>query len=134
MKDEYMAEPEEKAPSGKKAPRAENISLLEDACANYLEAEAIEKIDRAYEFAANFHRDQKRRSGEPYINHPVEVAIILAHDLHMDEDVICSALLHDTVEDTSATLEDLSDMFGADVASLVDGVTKLTNISVSSMD
>ena len=92
------------------------------------------KVDEAYRFAAEFHRDQRRRSGEPYINHPVEVALILAHDLHMDEDVICAALLHDTVEDTPATLSDLSELFGETVAELVDGVTKLTSIEVDSMD
>ena len=92
------------------------------------------KVDEAYRFAAEFHRDQRRRSGEPYINHPVEVALILAHDLHMDEDVICAALLHDTVEDTPATLADLSELFGETVAELVDGVTKLTSIEVDSMD
>ena len=94
----------------------------------------MDKIRRAYEFAREFHRNQKRRSGEPYINHPVEVAIILASDLHMDEDTICAAILHDTVEDTEATLDDLTDRFGATVAELVDGVTKLTQVQVSSMD
>ena len=85
----------------------------------------MSKVERAYMFAACFHANQRRRSGEPYINHPVEVALILADDLHMDEDVICAALLHDTVEDTSATLQDLATRFGEPVAELVDGVTNL---------
>ncbi|MGI6755806.1 MAG: RelA/SpoT family protein [Atopobiaceae bacterium] len=113
---------------------ADNYRLLQTACQSYLDQDALEKIDRAYRFAAEFHKDQRRRSGEPYINHPVEVALILSKDLHMDEDAICAALLHDTVEDTSASLDDLKEGFGETVTELVDGVTKLTTISVSSMD
>ena len=116
------------------APGADNWRVLQVTCASYLDEEAMDKIKRAYEFAREFHRNQKRRSGEPYINHPVEVAIILASDLHMDEDPICAAILHDTVEDTDATLDDLSSRFGETVAELVDGVTKLTQVQVSSMD
>ena len=115
-------------------PQADNWRVLRNTCVTYLDADALAKIDAAYSFAADFHRDQRRRSGEPYINHPVEVALILAKDLKMDEDPICAALLHDTVEDTSATLDDLTERFGATVAELVDGVTKLTSIEVSSMD
>lgn len=92
------------------------------------------KLVSAYEFASEYHKKQRRRSGEPYINHFVEVALILAKDLRMDEDPICAALLHDTVEDTSATLRDLRDRFGTAVAELVDGVTKLTSIEVTSID
>ncbi len=118
----------------KAAPDAANFRLLQSACAAYLDAEGCEKVDRAYRFAAEYHRDQRRRSGEPYINHPVEVALILAHDLRMDEDTICAALLHDTVEDTPATKDQVAELFGPTVADLVDGVTKLTSIQVSSMD
>lgn len=118
----------------KSIPTAANYRLLQAACENYLDEEGLEKVERAYRFAAEFHQDQRRRSGEPYINHPVEVALILAHDLRMDEDTICAALLHDTVEDTPATLDELRDLFGETVADLVDGVTKLTSIQVSSMD
>ena len=117
-----------------KAPGADNYRLLEGAVRSYLPKEAQTKIAAAYAFAANYHKDQRRRSGEPYINHPVEVALILAHDLHMDEDTICAALMHDTVEDTSASLDEISSRFGESVAELVDGVTKLTSIEVSSMD
>ena len=115
-------------------PGADNYRLLQTACASYLDDESLAKVEDAYHFAATYHRDQRRRSGEPYINHPVEVALILAKDLHMDADTVCAALLHDTVEDTSATLDDLSKRYGKVVAELVDGVTKLTNITVSNMD
>ena len=115
-------------------PGADNYRVLKNTCASYLDEGALAKIEEAYRFAAEYHRDQRRRSGEPYINHPVEVAIILAGDLHMDEDTICAALLHDTVEDTDATMDDLSSRFGQTVADLVDGVTKLTQVNVSSID
>ncbi len=118
----------------KSAPEAANYRLLQAACEAYLDEDARGKVDRAYRFAADYHKDQRRRSGEPYINHPVEVALILSQNLHMDEDTICAALLHDTVEDTSATLDELKELFGETVADLVDGVTKLTSIEVSSMD
>ena len=121
-------------PEGAPEVGADDYPLLRKTCSRYLTPEEMAKVDEAYRFAAEFHRDQRRRSGEPYINHPVEVALILAHDLHMDEDVICAALLHDTVEDTPATLSDLSELFGETVAELVDGVTKLTSIEVDSMD
>ena len=124
----------EGAQAKKPAPDAANFRLLQSACAAYLDEEGREKVDRAYRFAAEYHRDQRRRSGEPYINHPVEVALILAHDLRMDEDTICAALLHDTVEDTPATKDQVAELFGPTVADLVDGVTKLTSIQVSSMD
>ncbi|MFC2646925.1 MAG: bifunctional (p)ppGpp synthetase/guanosine-3',5'-bis(diphosphate) 3'-pyrophosphohydrolase [Coriobacteriaceae bacterium] len=115
-------------------PDADNWRLLEVTCSRYLSKEAVVKIHQAYRFARAYHKDQRRRSGEPYINHPVEVALILADKLHMDEDSICAALLHDTVEDTPATLEDISNRFGPSVAELVDGVTKLTNINADSRD
>ena len=128
--DRHAIEP----PAG--APRigADDYPLLRKTCSRYLDADEMAKVDEAYRFAAEFHKNQRRRSGEAYINHPVEVALILAHDLRMDEDVICAALLHDTVEDTPATLGDLRELFGETVAELVDGVTKLTSIEVDSMD
>ncbi len=115
-------------------PMADNYRVLKNTCASYLDEPALTKIEDAYRFAAEAHRNQRRRSGEPYINHPVEVAIILSSDLHMDEDTICAALLHDTVEDTEATDEELATRFGKTVADLVDGVTKLTQVNVSSID
>ena len=103
-------------------------------------AEAIEKsnksydlprIEAAYELAKKAHEGQVRSSGDPYISHPIAVAVILV-GLGMDSDTIIGALLHDVVEDTSVTLEDIEKQFGADVAELVDGVTKLANIQYSS--
>ncbi len=87
----------------------------------------IRMVERAYEVAAHCHRDQKRRSGDPYITHPLAVATILA-ELGMNTDTICAALLHDTVEDTPYTLVELRGEFGEDVAALVDGVTKLDKV------
>ena len=78
---------------------ADNYDKLEHLCLKYMNGDDFSKVERAYCFAAEKHCEQKRRSGEMYINHPVEVAIILA-DLKMDCDVVCAALLHDTVEDT----------------------------------
>jgi GTP diphosphokinase / guanosine-3',5'-bis(diphosphate) 3'-diphosphatase len=87
----------------------------------------IRLIERAYESAAYWHRDQKRRSGDPYITHPLAVATILA-ELGMNTETICAALLHDTVEDTPFTLTELRGEFGEDIAALVDGVTKLDKV------
>ena len=86
-----------------------------------------ELIKNAYEFAEAAHRGQKRASGEPYITHCVAVAYILA-ELRVPAVIIAAALLHDTVEDTPVTLDDLKQNFGEEIASLVDGVTKLTNL------
>lgn len=88
-------------------------------------------MERAYAFAKKAHGSQKRASGEPYITHPVEVADILA-ELKLDTDTIITALLHDTVEDTQATIEDVRNEFGERVAYLVDGVTKLTQLELTS--
>ena len=87
----------------------------------------LSKIISAYKFAEQAHKGQKRSSGQDYIIHPLAVAYILLQ-LGMDTDTICGALLHDVVEDTSATLSDLKKRFGQDVAMLVDGVTKLSKI------
>ena len=87
----------------------------------------LSKIISAYEVAAKAHANQVRSSGEPYITHPISVAYILL-ELGMDTDTICAALLHDVVEDTDTTLEDIKKSFGQDVAMLVDGVTKLGKI------
>ena len=89
--------------------------------------EITEKIDKAYNIAKSLHTEQKRRSGEPYIMHPVAVANILL-DLGMDDSSVVAALLHDTVEDTSYTIENVRKEFGEDVALLVDGVTKLGRV------
>ncbi len=88
-------------------------------------------ISQAYELAAAAHVDQTRRSGEPYIHHPLAVAQIVA-DLGLDDVTIVSALLHDSVEDTGITLEELADRFGDEVARIVDGVTKLDRVQFDS--
>lgn len=86
-----------------------------------------ERVQKAIEFAKERHEGQARASGEPYYLHPVAVASILA-DMSLDDDTIITAILHDTVEDTETTLEELEKLFGKNVATLVDGVTKLTRI------
>lgn len=84
-------------------------------------------LNRAYVYTVQKHGTQKRASGDPYFSHPVEVAGLMT-DLQLDEQTIITALLHDTVEDTLATIEDIEQLFGGDVARLVDGVTKLSKI------
>ena len=96
----------------------------------YHPSDDISLIEKAYKVAHEAHKDQKRKSGEPYIIHPLCVAIILA-DLEMDKETIASGILHDVVEDTVMTLDELSKEFGPEVALLVDGVTKLTQLSWS---
>ncbi len=92
-----------------------------------------EAIERSFAFACERHTDQRRKSGEDFITHPVEVAKICA-GLRLDTETLCAALLHDTVEDTSASLDEVRDLFGEPVAALVDGVTKLTGITFQSRD
>ena len=100
--------------------------LLEQLPERYTLTER-ELIQRAYRVAEEAHREQKRHSGEPYINHCLAVASILA-DLRVPAEVVAAGLLHDTVEDTTVTLKDLKRDFNDDIASLVDGVTKLTKL------
>ena len=90
-------------------------------------------IRRAYVFANERHAGQFRKSGEPYIDHPLNVALLLL-DLGLDDATLCAALLHDVVEDTETTTEELRSRFGNEIAELVDGVTKLGNIKFSSME
>ena len=92
-----------------------------------------DKVERAFVYACEHHADQRRKSGEEFIIHPVGVAKICA-GMRLDTETLCAALLHDTVEDTSASLEDVGAAFGEEVASLVDGVTKLTGLTFSSRD
>ncbi|ALF11637.1 RelA/SpoT family protein [Parageobacillus thermoglucosidasius] len=99
----------------------------------YLPEKDVEFIKKAYEFADRAHRDQYRKSGEPYIIHPIQVAGILV-DLKMDPATIAAGFLHDVVEDTEATKEDLEREFGSEVAMLVDGVTKLGKIKYKSQE
>ena len=96
----------------------------------YHPSDDITIIEKAYRIASEAHKDQLRKSGEPYIIHPLNVAIVLA-DLELDKETIVAGILHDVVEDTFMTEEDLVREFGQDVALLVDGVTKLEKIPLS---
>src|SRR6202795_4498091 len=89
----------------------------------------LELLRRAYDFAAEQHKTQTRLSGEPFLSHPVEVAHLLA-DMKLDVTTLVSALLHDVVEDTKIPLEQISEMFGADVALLVEGTTKISRLDL----
>lgn len=99
----------------------------------YMNDDHVKMVKRAYEFAKIAHKDQMRQSGEPYITHPIQVAGILA-DLHMDPETVSSGFLHDVVEDTGAELSDVQELFGNDVALIVDGVTKLSKIKYKSSE
>ena len=91
----------------------------------------VERVIKAYEFAKTVHEGQYRQSGEEYIVHPVNVSYILAQ-MHADGDTLCAGLLHDVIEDSNVTKEEISDLFNPSVASLVDGVTKLAKMSNAS--
>ncbi|HTY92590.1 MAG TPA: bifunctional (p)ppGpp synthetase/guanosine-3',5'-bis(diphosphate) 3'-pyrophosphohydrolase [Steroidobacteraceae bacterium] len=99
----------------------------------YLPPEQVERIRDAAEFGASAHKGQTRLTGEPYIAHPVAAAAILA-DLHLDSDTIIAAILHDVIEDTPTPKDQLAQRFGADVAEIVDGVTKLDQIKFKSRE
>jgi len=92
-----------------------------------------ERVEQAFIYACEHHADQRRRSGEEFIVHPVSVAKICA-GMRLDTETLCAALLHDTVEDTSASIEDVEAEFGEEIAGLVDGVTKLTGLTFQSRD
>ena len=110
----------------------ERFATLQSATENYLSPEDEAMLARAFEFAAKAHKGQCRKSGEPFVMHPVEVALILA-DLHMDAETLVAALIHDTVEDSDVTLKDVSETFNERIAYLVDGVTKISRIEVESL-
>ena len=103
---------------------------LEETIERYHPSADMSMIRKAYELADNAHKDQRRKSGEPYIIHPLCVAIILA-ELELDKETIVAGLLHDVVEDTVYTREQIAEMFNEEVALLVDGVTKLGELSYS---
>jgi len=107
---------------------------LDDLCRRaraYLEPAQIADIRRAYEFGAAAHEGQTRKSGEPYIQHPLEVTCILA-DMHMDHETLIAALLHDVIEDTHIGKETITREFGPEVATIVDGLSKLTRLEFES--
>ncbi|CDR83375.1 GTP pyrophosphokinase [Lactobacillus delbrueckii subsp. lactis] len=101
------------------------------ACKKYMTADQLAFVESAYQFAARAHEGQTRASGQPYIVHPTQVAGTLAN-LGLDPDTVAAGFLHDTVEDTSVTNDDIKEEFGADVAFIVDGVTKLNKYEYKS--
>lgn len=108
-------------------------SVCKNRLASYLSQDAIDDVYRAFVFAEKNHRGQTRKSGEQYIHHPIEVAETLA-ELRMDSRTLMAALLHDVIEDTDATKEELIEQFGEDVALLVDGVSKIGQIKFESKE
>lgn len=114
-----------------RAGRATGLADLLDKLKSYMPDEGIAQVLKAYEFGAEAHQGQRRQSGEPFIAHPVAVAEILA-DMHMDAQGIAAAILHDVIEDTPAAKDQIEAEFDADVAALVDGVTKLDQVQFKS--
>jgi len=116
---------------GASARRTRDLKQLIETLESYVPAEQIESVIRAYEFGALAHAGQTRLSGEPYISHPVAVARSLA-DMHLDPQTITAAILHDVVEDTDTPISEIEEQFGAEVAALVDGVSKLDQMQFTS--
>jgi guanosine-3',5'-bis(diphosphate) 3'-pyrophosphohydrolase len=112
---------------------ADLYAIVEEHADEVAEAVDRRRVAQAFTFACEHHADQRRRSGEDFIVHPVGVAKICA-GMRLDTETLCAALLHDTVEDTSASLDEVREAFGDDIAGLVDGVTKLTGITFQSRD
>jgi len=106
----------------------EKLKKLLEVCERNLKNFNSDLITRAFHFSYNAHKDNYRASGEPYFNHPYEVAMIVAKELPLDDISVASALLHDIVEDTSFTIEDIQAEFGDKIARIVDGLTKITGI------
>ncbi len=109
------------------------LQQLLDTVSAYLSEEEVRVVERAYEVAEQAHRGMTRQSGEPFVAHPLHVASILAH-LRLDAQALTAALLHDTVEDTELSLQDIEESFGPEVSRLVDGLTKLGKIRLSAED
>ncbi|NTV54509.1 MAG: bifunctional (p)ppGpp synthetase/guanosine-3',5'-bis(diphosphate) 3'-pyrophosphohydrolase, partial [Syntrophaceae bacterium] len=109
------------------------ITDILDKVGKYATPADLELIEKAYIFSAAVHAGQMRLSGEPYLTHPMEVANILA-DMKLDAASIVTGILHDTVEDTLATLKQIEEGFGKEVAVLVDGLTKLSKITFASQE
>ncbi|SFM02354.1 GTP pyrophosphokinase [Marinobacter zhejiangensis] len=107
------------------------VEELSNVLSSYLDTSRINQVRRAYYYAEQAHEGQRRRSGEPYVTHPLAVAFILA-DLKLDHQSLMAAMLHDVIEDTGIPKEALSEQFGESVADLVDGVSKLTQIEFRS--
>ena len=109
------------------------LDELVEKVQEYLNTQEIVKVKNAYQYANTLHDGQLRQSGEPYIIHPLTVAYILA-EMHADCDTICAGLLHDTLEDTDTSKEEIAELFGSETANLVDGVTKLKKMNFSSKE
>jgi guanosine-3',5'-bis(diphosphate) 3'-pyrophosphohydrolase len=123
-----------KAPNGGSPDEKKPRYLISDLCVyleSYLSHEQIREVYRAYIFSAEAHEGQKRLTGEPYIYHPLAVARILA-DMQIDHKCLMAAILHDVIEDTSVAKEQVAEAFGQEIAELVDGVSKLTQIDFRS--
>jgi len=101
---------------------------LLNTCSEYCSEDDKSLIEKAFSYADNAHKDMNRRSGEPFIIHPLSVAIIVAQELHLGPDAVISALLHDVVEDTDYSLKDIKKEFGKNIASIVDGLTKISGV------
>ena len=110
-----------------------SLQSLEDKIRLYHPAKDLSKVELAYHLAEKAHEGQLRQSGEPYVIHPIRVAQYLA-DLELDLESIIAGLLHDVIEDTYLTTEDIQGMFGEDVATLVNGVTKLKQLKYETTD
>jgi guanosine-3',5'-bis(diphosphate) 3'-pyrophosphohydrolase len=109
------------------------VNDLTNAISSYLDPHQIDRVFQAYEFSAKAHEGQQRISGEPYIHHPLEVAGILG-EMHMDHQTLMAAILHDVLEDTPTAKNDIRKKFGKNVAELVDGVSKLTQVHFDSVE
>src|SRR2546425_1194480 len=109
--------------------QTEGATDLLTTVGSYLPDADVDLVRRAIDFAGTAHGPQMRASGEPYVTHPIAAARTLA-DLHLDSQCIAAALLHDVVEDTAVDLEDIEKAFGREVATLVDGVTKLDRLQL----
>src|SRR6185437_14144543 len=118
----------ERQPEVRRAPMMRQVDLVDRVRAyNPKTNEAL--LNRAYVYAMKAHGDQRRASGDPYFSHPLEVAAILT-DLKLDDATIAAALLHDTIEDTTATRAEIDQMFGQDIGALVEGLTKLKKLDL----
>ena len=110
----------------------EKYQRLEDTVRRYNPGANFELIRSAFRFAEEHHRGQNRKDGSPFITHPLAVAQIVAEELHLDSESIAAALLHDTIEDTDATHEDIARTFSPTIADIVEGVSKLTRVQAAS--
>ncbi len=108
-----------------------SIDALSERLTEYLDPTQIQKVRRAYFYAAQAHDGQRRKSGEPYVTHPLAVASVLA-EMHMDHDCLIAAMLHDVIEDTEINYDGIESQFGDQVAKVVDGVSKLTHLEFES--